>query len=620
MRMSKLFSQTLRDVPSEAEITSHQLLLRAGYIRQLAAGIFSYLPLARRSLTKIENILREEIEAIGGQEITMPVVHPAELWQESGRWYKIGAEMGRFKDRTNRDMVLAMTHEEVVANLVRKEIRSYRQLPNLLYHIQTKWRDDPRPRAGLIRVREFTMKDSYSLDTDFKGLDRQYRAHYQAYFDIFHRCGIDVLAVLADVGMMGGLMSHEYMYLTATGEDTLMICSACGYSANRQVARFQKIPSPDEQLLPIEKVATPDCKTIEELANYLNIPQSKTAKAVFMIAAIPDNPDAGLSERDPHLVPQELFVFAIVRGDMELNETKLVNAINATQLRPATEEEIRVVGAEPGYASPIGLDDVMVVVDDLIPESPNLVAGANEAGYHLRNVNYGRDYQAHTITDITTAQDGDICYKCDQPLCSERGVEVGNIFKLGIGYSKSMGAYYQDREGNSLPVVMGSYGIGSGRLLASIAEEYNDEHGLMWPISVAPYHVQLVILAGKQKKNQDTDVMGGGNDIENLPQSSLETAEKLYIDLVANGIEVLYDDRQESPGVKFNDADLIGLPIRITVGQRALNQGGVEFKRRDQKERTIVPFDKVVSTIQSEIALLQAEINQRVVPVEFKAD
>ena len=622
MRMSKLFSQTLRDTPSEAEITSHQLLLRAGYIRQLAAGIFSYLPLARRSLTKIENILREEMEAIGGQEITMPVVHPAELWQESERWYKIGAEMGRFKDRTGRDMVLAMTHEEIVANLVRKEIRSYRQLPLLVYHIQTKWRDDPRPRAGLIRVREFTMKDSYSLDTDLEGLDQQYRAHYQAYFNIFHRCGLEVQAVLADVGIMGGLMSHEFMYLTVIGEDTLMICSTCGYSANRQIARFQKAPSPEEDVLPIEKIATPDCKTIEELANYLDIPHSKTAKAVLMIASILDEPEAARSENDPHLVIQERFVFAVVRGDMELNETKLANAINATQLRPAIEDEIREVGAEPGYASPVGLNNVLVVVDDLIPKSPNLVAGANEAGYHLRNVNYGRDFQASIITDITAAQEGDKCPECDQHLHFERGVEVGNIFQLGTGYSQSMGAYYQDRDGKSLPVVMGSYGIGSGRLLACIAEEYNDEHGLMWPISIAPYHLHLVILAGKQKKKQGTEVRGEGkdNNIKNLPPSSLEAAEKLYGDLLADGIEVLYDDRQESPGVKFNDADLIGLPIRITVSQRALKQGGVEFKNRDQTERRIVPLDEVVSTIQSEIASLQADFNQRVVPVEFKAD
>jgi len=486
MRMSQLFSQTLREAPADAEISSHQLLLRAGFIRQLAAGIFSYLPLAKRALTRIENIMREEMNAIGGQEMSMPVVHPAEIWQETERWYQIGSEMGRFKDKNSRDMVLAMTHEEVVADLVRKEIQSYRQLPRLIYHIQTKWRDDPRPRAGLIRVREFTMKDSYSLDADWDGLDKQYRAHYQAYFNIFRRCGLPAIAVKSDVGMMGGKLAHEYMYITPIGEDTLLLCDSCGYAANRQIARFKKPAATNEEPLPVEKVATPDATTIEELANFLGVPKAKTAKAVFLMATIPQGKEV-----------IDRFVFAVVRGDMEVNETKLANAVGAQSLRPATTEEIVAVGAVPGYASPVGLRGALVVVDDAIPASPNLVAGANEDGYHLLHVNYGRDYTAEIIADIAAAQDGDACPKCGGALHSVRGVEIGNIFKLGTRYSDAMGCKYLDRDGVEKPVIMGSYGIGSGRLLACVAEEHHDELGLIWPVTVAPFPVHLVALVGK---------------------------------------------------------------------------------------------------------------------------
>ncbi len=344
MKISQLFGQTLRDAPAEAEVVSHSLLMRAGFIRPVGAGIFTYLHLAKRSMQKIEAILRQEMDAIGGQEISMPVVQPADLWKETGRWYQIGSEMGRFSDRNKHDMVLAMTHEEVVADLVRREVQSYKHLPRLIYHIQTKFRDEPRPRAGLIRVREFTMKDSYSLDTDWEGLDKQYQAHYQAYFNIYHRCGLEVIAVKSDSGMMGGKLAHEYMYLTPIGEDTLIICTAGDYRANRQVARFQKTPAAPEELKPTEKVLTPNCKSIEDLANFLNVPKSRTAKAVFFMAQIPEGEE---------LV--EKFIFAIIRGDMELNETKLANAVHARDLRPATEDEIKAVGAVPGFASPIGI-------------------------------------------------------------------------------------------------------------------------------------------------------------------------------------------------------------------------------------------------------------------------
>jgi prolyl-tRNA synthetase len=631
--MSKLFSQTLREAPAEAEVASHRLLLRAGFIRQMAAGIFSYLPLARRALTKIENIMRQEMDEIGGQEITMPVVQPADLWKETGRWSQIDAEMGRFKDRSGREMALAMTHEEAVADLVRREVRSYRQLPQLVYHIQTKWRDDPRPRAGLIRVREFTMKDSYSLDAGWEGLDAQYRAHYQAYFNIYHRCGIQVKAVKADVGMMGGQSAHEFMYLTPIGEDTLLICEECGYSANRQIARFLKPVPPSEDPLPVEKIATPETKTIEDLANFLGVPKARTAKAVFMMAEVATRIESG-SQLEQMETPGERFIFAVVRGDMEVNETKLVNALKAKSLRPATEDEIRAVGAVPGYASPIGIRDqasrdkvgagkgLIVLVDDAIPTSPNLVAGANEEGYHLRNVNYGRDYLADVVSDIAAAQGGDACPECGNLLRAERGVEVGNIFKLGTWFSDAMGCTFLNADGQARPVIMGSYGIGSGRLLACIAEEHHDEYGLVWPVTLAPYQVHLVSLGKKKGPGLSEKGAGTGDQGpvtgEKEGRDAAEISERLYADLQAAGLELLFDDRDESPGVKFNDADLIGLPIRLTVSERSLKAGGVEFKRRDQAEKSIIPLDEAISHIQAEIAALQAEVAKTVVKLTFE--
>jgi prolyl-tRNA synthetase len=579
MRMSTLFSQTLRESPAEAEMAGHRLLLRAGFIRQLGSGIFSYLPLARRSLTKIENIMRQEIDAIGGQEITMPVIHPAELWKRSGRWFEIGPEMGRFQDRSGKQMVLAMTHEEVVAELASKEIKSYRQLPLLVYHIQAKWRDDPRPRAGLIRAREFTMLDSYSLDVDEAGLAAQYAAHYAAYFKIFQRCNLPVISVEGDVGMMGGSLAHEYMYLTQGGEDTLLLCDACGHTANRQVARFVKPTAPTEPPAQLQPVATPGATTIASLAELLDVPASKTAKAVFMVAT------GGGSEG-----PTERFVFAVVRGDMQINETKLANAVGAQDLRPATEAEIRATGAVPGYASPVGLEGILVVVDDALPSSPNLVAGANRVGFHLVNVNYGRDFVGDIVADITAAQDGDACPQCGSALRSVRGVEVGNIFKLGTHFSQALGSTYLDHEGESRPIVMGSYGIGSGRLLACIAEEHHDEAGLAWPISVAPYHVSLIGLSGAEAQT-----------------------EAAFDQLSGAGIEVLFDDREESAGVKFNDADLIGLPLRVTVSQRSLGQGGAEVKPRRSSEGRVVPLEQTAAEIWNEIHALEAEIEPRAV-------
>lgn len=585
MRLSQLFSQTLRDAPAEAETDSHKLLLRAGYIRPLAAGIFSYLPLARRALNKIENIIREEMDAIGGQEITMPVVHPADIWKETQRWFQIGSELTRFHDRAKRDMVLAMTHEEVVTDLARREIRSYRQLPRLIYQIQTKWRDEPRPRAGLIRVREFAMKDSYSLDADVMGLDKQYRAHYHAYFRIYTRCGLPVVAVKSDVGMMGGSQAHEFMYITSIGEDTLFLCNHCGYSANREVASFQKPLAPPQALFTVEKIETPNTTTIEALADFLKVDKSRTAKAVFMVATITEG------ESDI-----ERFVLVIVRGDMEVNETKLANSVRAKAMRPAREEEILAVGAVPGYGSAIGVKpDTLVVVDDAVINSPNLVAGANEAGYHLKNVNYGRDYTATITADIVAAQEGDPCPLCGSPLHTVRGVEVGNIFKLGTRYTAAMGATFLDQNGEAKPIIMGSYGIGVGRLLACISEECHDENGLQLPVSIAPYHLHLVALPGGE-----------------------EQAEKLYKELTHAGIETLYDDRDERAGVKFNDADLIGLPLRVTVSKRSMENGGVEFKRRDATTQEVVALDDLITRAQSELAAMHEAIRMQLVEKSFE--
>ncbi len=594
MRQSQSFGQTLREAPGDAEVASHQLLLRAGFIRQIGSGLFSFLPLAYRSIKKIENILREEIDAIGGQEILMPVVTPADLWKQTGRWYEIGKELARFQDMGGRDMVLAMTHEETIGDLVHKEVHSYRQLPQLIYHIQTKFRDEARPRAGLIRTREFTMKDSYSLDADYEGLDRQYRNHYQAYFNIFNRVGLPVIAVKSDVGMMGGSLAHEYMYLTPIGEDTLIVCDNCGYSSNRQVALFRKPEPPVEEALPVEKVVTPGTKTIEALAQYLGITSAQTGKAVFFTATFV-NKDETTGAETRH----DRLVLAIVRGDMEANETKVSNAIKAVELRPARTEEILAAGAVPGYASATGIN-ALVLVDDLVARTPNLVVGANEEGYHLKNVNYGRDYTAEKVADIVAANGGEPCVNCGQPVRASRGVEVGNIFKLGTKYSEAFQAYFLDKDGQTKPVIMGSYGIGSGRLLACVAEESHDKAGLIWPVSIAPYQVHLVML------NSSNPVVA-------------ETAERLYRDLRLAGLEVLFDDRTEAtPGVKFADSDLLGMPLRLVVSDRSLKASSVEFKLRTQADRQSVPVEESVSRVRAVIDVLFAELHALVAPVPYK--
>jgi prolyl-tRNA synthetase len=581
--MSKLLGETLRAAPADVEVESHRLLLRAGFIRPLGAGIFSYLPLGVRVVRKIEQVIREEMDAIGGQEVMMPVVHPGELWQRTGRWYDIDEELVRFADRAGRDLVLAMTHEEAVADIARSDVHSYKQLPRLVYQIQTKFRDDPRPRAGLMRTREFTMKDSYSLDLDQPGLDRQYRNHYRAYLRIFQRVGLpDVIAVAADPGVMGGRVAHEFMYLTEIGEDTLVLCDRCGYAANRQAARFRKPAPPREDARPVEKVPTPGADTIAALAELLGVPESRTAKVVLFSATVP----AGAEARET----AEVLVMGLVRGDMAVNEAKLTGALRARRLLPATAAAVRAAGAVPGFASPVGLDRraVRVVVDDLVAFSPNLITGANEEGYHLRNVNVGRDFVPDVVADIADAAAGAPCVRCAGPLRLARGVEVGNIFQLGTRYTEALGARYRDAAGQPRPIVMGSYGIGIGRLLACIAEAHHDEAGLRWPLPVAPGDVHLVRLAGRD------------------PAAAAQ-ADALYEALRAAGLDVLYDDREQSAGVKFADADLIGVPLRLTLGERSLAQGGVELKRRDRPERHTVSLDGAVAAASEALEALGAE-------------
>ena len=582
MRMSQVFSRTLREAPSGADSKGYEFLLRAGFIQQLGAGIFSILPLGLRSIRKIENIIREEMDGIGGQEILMPVVNPADIWKETGRYFSIDKEMSRFQDRVGRDMVLAMTHEECVTDIARTEIDSYKRLPQMVYQLQTKWRDDPRPRAGLIRVREFTMKDSYSFDRDVEGLEKQYKAHYSAYFRIFDRCALPSIAVGSDSGMMGGKVAHEYMYLSPIGEDTIIRCPSCGYTANRQVAVFKKTYV-QESPLPVEEKLTPACKSIDDLAAFLGIPQSRTAKALFMMGTFVDYETNEETER---------LIVGVVRGDLDIEENKLQNAAHANALRPAHGDEIKAAGMEPGFGSPIGAaKNVLVIVDDSVANSNNLVAGANREDYHLLNTNFGRDYTGE-IADIASAEDGFVCLHCGGTLDQSKGVEIGNIFQLGTRYSESMGCYFQDEDSTRKPVIMGSYGIGVGRLLACLAEEFHDEQGLKLPISTAPYQVHMVSLV-----------------------KDLEIGEEIYNQLKNAGIEVLYDDRKESAGVKFADADLIGAPIRITVGNRSLKEGKVEIKLRANLEETLAfELDGLAAKVKSLVQDLTEGIEKAVVP------
>ena len=555
MRRSQLFGRTLREIPSEAEVPSHRLLLQAGMIRRLVVGMYSYLPLAQRALRKIENIIRDEMDAIGGQEIDMPLVQPAGLWQETGRWEMlVGKELAGFEDRFGRKLVLAMTHEEAVTDLVRNQTNSYRQLPLMLYQIKLKFRDEPRPRAGLIRVREFAMKDAYSFHADEADLDRYYEQMHQVYLNIFHRSGIDVVSVESDPGIIGGTEAHEFMLIADAGEDRIISCNSCDYRANADVAVMQKPQVDNGEPELIEELETPDQTTIEDVANYLRVEKEQTLKAVFYST-------------------DESLIFAAIRGDIEVNETKLKKAVGATHLWFSTDEELRRYGLVAGYASPIDVKGVTVVVDDSVASTTNLIAGANKPGYHLKNMNYPRDFKADVVADISLARDGMTCVHCGGTLTEKRGIEVGNIFKLGTKYSEAMNATYLSQKGRPQLLFMGCYGIGIGRLLASIVEANHDEEGIIWPPAVAPYQIHLMHI-------------GKGDEVR-------QRAEALYTDLRAQGYEVLYDDRQESPGVKFNEADLLGMPLRLTISQRTLETDSVEIKRRTEREKDFVKLDEL---------------------------
>ena len=555
MRRSQLFGRTLREIPSEAEVPSHRLLLQAGMIRRLVVGMYSYLPLAQRALRKIENIIRDEMDAIGGQEIDMPLVQPAGLWQETGRWEMlVGKELAGFEDRFGRKLVLAMTHEEAVTDLVRNQTNSYRQLPLMLYQIKLKFRDEPRPRAGLIRVREFAMKDAYSFHADEADLDRYYAEMHQVYLNIFHRSGIDVVSVESDPGIIGGTEAHEFMLIADAGEDRIISCNSCDYRANADVAVMQKPQVDNGEAESIEELETPDQTTIEDVANYLRVEKEQTLKAVFYST-------------------DESLIFAAIRGDIEVNETKLKKAVGATHLWFSTDEELRRYGLVAGYASPIDVKGVTVVVDDSVASTTNLIAGANKPGHHLKNINYPRDFKADVVADISLVHDGMTCVHCGGTLTEKRGIEVGNIFKLGTKYSEAMNATYLSQKGRPQLLFMGCYGIGIGRLLASIVEANHDEDGIIWPPAVAPYQIHLMHI-------------GKGDEVR-------QRAEALYTELRAQGYEVLYDDRQESPGVKFNEADLLGMPLRLTISQRTLETDSVEIKRRTEREKDFVKLDEL---------------------------
>ncbi|MBI2887636.1 MAG: proline--tRNA ligase [Chloroflexi bacterium] len=556
MLFSKLLGKTLRQPPAEAEIISHQLLVRAGMIHQLAAGVYCLLPLGWRVLHKIQQIIREEMDAAGGQELSMPVLQPRELWQESGRDNSMGEVLFRLRDRREREMVLGPTHEEVITLLVRHNVRSYRDLPMIPYQIQTKFRDEPRPRGGLVRVREFVMKDAYSFDVDEEGLDRSYEAMKQAYVNIFQRCGLPALMVEADSGAIGGKASHEFMLLAESGEDVVIRCQSCGYAANAEKAQFAKPPVEKEPEKPLQEVHTPGKKTIADLAAFLGVPASKTAKAVFYAA-------------------DGRVVFVSIRGDLEVNEIKLKNALKATELRLATDAEVAAAGLVAGSASAVGLRGIQHVADDSILLGNNFVVGANKADYHLLNANYPRDFQVDLLTDIALAKPGHRCAQCGGQFTEARGIEVGHIFKLGTAYSEALGAVFLDAEDRERPIIMGCYGIGVGRLLAAAVEQNHDERGIIWPPAIAPYQVYLCAL------NMDT------------PEVS-QQARELYQQLQQAGVQVLFDDRVESAGVKFNDADLLGLPLRVTISPRTLAKEAVEVKARTEREATLVPLADAV--------------------------
>ena len=570
MRATNLYAPTLRNTPAEAEIASHQLMYRAGLIRKSAGGMYTYLPLAWRTIRKIEQIIREEMDAAGGQEIMMPILQPSELWEESGRWGAYGAEMIRVKDRHDREFCMGPTHEEMITALVRDELRSYKQLPVMLYQIQDKFRDERRPRFGVMRSREFIMKDLYSFDKDVEGMNESYRKMYVAYSNIFTRCGLNFRAVEADSGAIGGGHSEEFTVLAPEGESRIACCDACSYAASDEKAALRPIDAPEEAELPLEKVATPGTHTIALLAEHLKVPVEKTIKAVA------------------YQTEDDTLILAFLRGDHEVNEVKLANAVpGARELRMADEAAIRAAGGCPGFMSPIGIaEGTHIVVDETAMRMHNAVSGANEQDFHYTNVNPKRDFGTVTVADIRLVAEGDECPACENGhLHIGRGIEAGQIFALGTKYSEAMGATFLDEAGKAQPLQMGCYGIGVGRTMAAAIEQNNDEHGIIWPRAIAPYEVVIVAVNAK------------------VPEQ-LAYAEEVYEELRAAGVDVLLDDRRERAGVKFNDCDLIGYPVRIAIGPKTIENGSIEVKVRKTGELVNFARDTYLKGVQDMLAAL----------------
>ena len=555
MRVSKMFAPTLREVPAEAEVVSHQLLLRAGFMRKSTNGMYSYLPLAWRVLKKIENIVREEMDNAGAQEIMMPIMQPAEIWQESGRWGAYGAEMIRLKDRHNREYCLGPTHEEMVTTLIKGDVRSYRQLPMNVYQIQDKFRDERRPRFGLMRSRDFIMKDAYSFDRDEAGLDVSYKSMYDAYTNVFNRCGLTFRPVEADSGAIGGSGSHEFMVIAESGEAEIVYCTECDYAANVEKAEMHVIEAADEAALERVEVETPNCKSIADVCAFLNMPVEKSVKAV-----------AYKSEKG--------LILCFVRGDHEVNEVKVINTCDVLEVEMADENLLVENGTCGGYMGPVGIDPekVMVVVDHSVMQMHNFCCGANKEGYHMINVNPGRDFTPTFVADIRLIQEGDPCPHCGGKVSKARGIEVGQVFKLFTKYSAAMNCTFLDENGKENPMVMGCYGIGVSRTMAACIEQNNDKDGMIWPVAIAPYEVLVVPVNTKD-------------------EASTAKAEEIYEVLKKAGVEAVIDDRNERPGVKFKDADLIGYPLRVVVGPKTLAEGNIEVKARRTGEVAMLPVD-----------------------------
>lgn len=567
MRVSQLYAPTLRETPAEAEVVSHQLMLRAGMIRKAAGGIYTYMPLALRVLRKIETIVRQEMDSKGGQELLMPIIQPAEMWQETGRWDVYGDEMFRLKDRHNRNFCLGPTHEEMITTLVRSDVRSYRQLPLKLYQIQNKYRDERRPRFGLMRGREFIMKDLYSFDKDEEGLTTSYDQMYDAYTNIFSRCGLTFRAVEADGGAIGGSKTHEFMVIADSGEAAIVYCPSCNYAANVEKAELKPILMPEEELQSLTITDTPGTKSIESVTALLGISAEKTIKTLVY------NTDKGV-------------VMALVRGDHEVNEIKLQNIVDCLTIELADEKTIvEALGSTPGFIGPVGIKCPTIVADPTVMNLYNAVCGANTPNQHYRNVNAKRDFSPTIVTDIRLIQENDPCPHCDVAVKTARGIEVGQVFKLHTKYSEALKATYLDENGREKPMVMGCYGIGVSRTMAATIEQNNDQSGIIWPVAIAPYHVVIVPISPKD-------------------EAQMSLSNKIYQDLNASGVEAVFDDRNERPGVKFKDADLIGYPLKVTVGPKTINENLIEVKVRRTGEVFYFDVNNYLDEIKSLLARL----------------